>query len=89
MPDRATPDRAVPNLAMPNLTMPNLASILTRPELRALRVTLPLGAWVRVARERRQLAGLSERQIRDIGLDPQAVAREAARPFWDLPENRR
>ncbi len=83
------PDRAMPNLNMPNSAWPNLASILTRPGLRALRVTLPLGAWVRVARERRQLAGLSERQLRDIGLDARAVAREAARPFWDLPESHR
>lgn len=69
--------------------MPNLASILTRPELRALNVTLPLGEWVRVVRERRQLAGLTERQLRDLGIDPAEAAREAGRPFWDLPKGRR
>lgn len=68
--------------------MPNIASILTRPELRALRVTLPLGAWVRVARERRQLASLDERRLKDLGIDQAATAREAARPFWNLPERR-
>lgn len=69
--------------------MPILTSILTRPELRALRVTLPLGAWVRVARERRQLAQMDERRLRDLGIDPAEAAREAARPFWDLPKGRR
>ena len=69
--------------------MPGFAALLTRTELRSPKVTLPLGAWVRVARERRQLAALTDRQLRDMGLDPQAAAREAARPFWDLPEGRR
>lgn len=69
--------------------MPTLTSILTRPELRALRVTLPLGAWVRVARERRALAQMDERRLRDLGIDPAEAVREAARPFWDLPKGRR
>ena len=69
--------------------MPGLASIMTRPERRSWKVTLPLGAWMQVARERRQLAMLSDRQLRDMGLDPEAVARETARPFWDLPHGRR
>lgn len=69
--------------------MPYFASILNRPELRSLRVSLPLGAWIRVARERRELAGLSGRKLRDMGIDPEAAAREAARPFWDLPKRLR
>ena len=61
------------------------ASILNLPEFRSMKVSLPLGEWVRVARERRQLAALGDRELRDMGLEPDAVAREAARPFWDLP----
>ena len=64
------------------------ASILARPEFRGMRVTLPLGAWVRVTRERRQLARLDEQRLRDLGIDPAEAAREASRPFWDLPKGR-
>jgi len=59
-------------------TMHSFASILT----------LPLGRWIRVARERRSLAELSDRQLRDIGIDVGVAASEAARPFWDLPKGR-
>lgn len=68
--------------------MTNLTAFLTRPVPGLPGVTLPLGAWLRVARERRQLEGLTERQLRDMGIDPEAAAREAARPFWDLPKQR-
>ncbi len=66
--------------------MPSFASILTLPTFRSLSVTLPIGQWIRVARERRALAGLNDRVLRDIGIDPDAAAVEAARPFWDLPK---
>lgn len=64
------------------------AAILNRSEFRSMKVSLPVGQWLRVARERRALAALGDRQLRDIGLEPDAAAREAARPFWDLPERR-
>lgn len=64
------------------------ASILSRPEFRSLKVSLPLGKWVRVAQERRRLAQLDERMLRDIGVDEASAAREAARPFWDIPTAR-
>lgn len=38
--------------------------------------------WVRLSNERYMLAGLSERQLRDIGLDPLQVQIETAKPFW-------
>ncbi len=45
--------------------------------------------WLRCAietrRERRALAQLDRMTLIDIGLDPDQVARETARPFWDLP----
>lgn len=35
-------------------------------------------------RERRALAELEPRLLRDIGIDPGAAAREIERPFWAL-----
>lgn len=69
--------------------MSMFAGILSRPAFRSMKVSLPLGQWMRVARERRALAALGERELRDIGLEPDVAAREAARPFWELPQGRR
>jgi uncharacterized protein YjiS (DUF1127 family) len=44
--------------------------------------------WRRLHAERRALERLDARLLRDIGLDAAAVAREAARPFWDAPRGR-
>ena len=68
--------------------MTMFASILSRPAVRPLRISLPLGKWIRVSSERRSLAGLNERQLRDIGIDAATAAVEASRPFWDVPEGR-
>ncbi len=68
--------------------MTMFASILSGPAFRPLRVSLPLGQWIRVSRERRSLAGLSERQLSDIGIDAATASAEASRPFWDVPEGR-
>lgn len=38
-----------------------------------------------VARQRRDLAGLSDAQLRDIGLTRADAVREAGRAPWDLP----
>jgi uncharacterized protein YjiS (DUF1127 family) len=38
--------------------------------------------WVRRSNERHILAGLSDWQLRDIGLDRFQVQVEAAKPFW-------
>lgn len=45
----------------------------------------PVGRWIAVARQRRQLAELGDEALRDIGVTPAEAGREAARPFWDLP----
>lgn len=37
------------------------------------------------AAERRALADLDDRMLRDIGLSDQSRRREMARPFWDIP----
>jgi uncharacterized protein YjiS (DUF1127 family) len=44
-------------------------------------VRLPL-EWLRRSRYRQELANLSETQLRDVGLDPDYVYRESAKPFW-------
>lgn len=38
-------------------------------------------------RSRLDLAGLSDDQLRDIGLTRDQVADEIARPIWDVPNN--
>lgn len=42
--------------------------------------------WIAVARQRRDLAGLDDRALADIGITPAAARRECSRPFWDLDE---
>jgi len=39
-------------------------------------------AWQRRAEERAVLAGLSEYQLKDIGLDRGQVVLESSKPFW-------
>ena len=68
--------------------MTNFASILSGQAFRPLRVSLPLGQWIRVSSERRSLAGLNQQQLRDIGIDAATAAEEASRPFWDVPKGR-
>ncbi|WP_026871486.1 DUF1127 domain-containing protein [Inquilinus limosus] len=41
-----------------------------------------LGLWLRRARTRRHLDALTDHELRDLGLDRGAAAREAAKPFW-------
>jgi len=38
-------------------------------------------AWLRRLRHRREQAGLTEAQLRDVGLDADAMRRESAKPF--------
>lgn len=43
-----------------------------------------LGTWRRRAQERRELATLDHRTIRDLGLSPSEIQFEANKPFWRL-----
>lgn len=38
--------------------------------------------WVERVRQRRALAGLDRRMLRDIGLDPGTAWAESRKPFW-------
>jgi uncharacterized protein YjiS (DUF1127 family) len=41
-----------------------------------------VAAWITRVRQRELLAGLDARMLRDIGLTPDAQARELTKPFW-------
>lgn len=41
-----------------------------------------LALWIGRARQRRDLAALDARMLRDIGVSEGAAIREAAKPFW-------
>ena len=43
-----------------------------------------LATWRRRTQERRELANLDHRAIRDIGLSPSEIQFEANKPFWRL-----
>ena len=47
-----------------------------------------LFTFLTVWKERRELAGLSEARLKDIGVSRHAAAQEAARLAWDLPSRR-
>jgi uncharacterized protein YjiS (DUF1127 family) len=49
-------------------------------------LTLAL-TMVETWRQRRQLQQLEPRLLKDLGLSPDEVFREASRPFWDLPRH--
>ena len=42
-----------------------------------------IALWRDVSRQRRELAGLSDLLLKDIGLSRVDAEREARRPFWD------
>jgi uncharacterized protein YjiS (DUF1127 family) len=41
-----------------------------------------IGEWVRRVESRRELAGLCDRALRDIGVTRVDAMREAGKPFW-------
>ena len=41
-----------------------------------------LASWRRRARERRELATLDSRTVRDLGLSPSDIQFEVNKPFW-------
>lgn len=47
-----------------------------------LRATLVVIQWDLRRRTRRDLRGLTDYMLQDIGLDPSSVAIESAKPFW-------
>ena len=41
-----------------------------------------IATWIERARQRQALAGLDNRQLRDIGITRLDAARECEKPFW-------
>ncbi|THF64913.1 DUF1127 domain-containing protein [Pseudothauera nasutitermitis] len=41
-----------------------------------------LGTWSARTRQRRELAALDDRLLRDVGLSRETALREAEKPFW-------
>ena len=48
-----------------------------------------LRRWAELARQRRQLAMLSDSALKDLGLSRADTLEESERPFWDDPLKRR
>ena len=49
---------------------------------RSARLFALIVEWARRSEERRELAGLCDRALRDIGVTRVEVARETQKPFW-------
>ena len=50
-------------------------------------IVATLREWRRRSAERRELAILDERMLRDVGLDPGTVYYEASQSFWRTPRD--
>lgn len=46
------------------------------------RIIATLQLWRRRARDRAELARLTDRDARDLGIDPGVISFEASKPFW-------
>lgn len=55
---------------------------LTAAAHRSARLSALIAQWVRRSEERRELAGLCDRALRDIGVTRVEVMRETQKPFW-------
>ena len=53
--------------------------------LAARAAALQLAVWASRRRNRRALAAVDSRTLRDAGIDPGAAGFEAAQPFWKTP----
>lgn len=49
---------------------------------------LQLRRWQELARQRRQLASMSDALLKDIGYSRADIEQEVSRPFWDDPLRR-
>ena len=65
----------------PQTMTPGVGSFAGRPSLMARFVDLLLD-WNDRARTRRQLAGLTAAELKDIGLTRSDVTIESSKPFW-------
>jgi len=71
-----------------NLTVQNVTHTAQFCKRKILSMFAYLATCYRVSQERRALAELSEHELKDIGLEPADVKREAQRDFFDVPPRR-
>jgi len=56
--------------------------ISKNPTARRIRIKRVIAEWRNRARSRHELANLSDRQLRDIGLSRYSANFESSKPFW-------
>ena len=66
-----------------------LTSAAPRPAGTFARAGRRLRRWLALSRQRRALAALDDRLLKDVGLDQESARRESARWFWDEPAAQR
>ena len=49
---------------------------------RLTRLIVLLRTWIKRSQQRHELAGLSDEQLRDVGLNRHTIKREIEKPFW-------
>lgn len=65
------------------MLFPSNATRLTQSIGRAFRL---IETWLDVSRQRRRLAAMDDRMLKDIGISRASANNEARKPFWDVPE---
>ena len=63
-------------------SVPRIAARPEMPTGRLTRLVASMRGWVKRMRERRELAGLSDEQLRDVGLNRAMIRAEVEKPFW-------
>jgi uncharacterized protein YjiS (DUF1127 family) len=63
-------------------SVPRIAVRATLPAWRFVSPFARLRTWFKRSRERRDLADLSDTQLRDVGLSRDVIRREVEKPFW-------
>jgi uncharacterized protein YjiS (DUF1127 family) len=63
-------------------SVPRVVARQEQPNGRLTRLVALLRGWVKRMRERRELAGLSDEQLRDVGLNRHMIKHEVEKPFW-------
>ena len=61
---------------------PRFTALIALPDRMLQRLGHALAIWQERDRQRRALARLDDRLLRDIGVDRSSAARETAKPFW-------
>ena len=66
--------------------MPQTTTLLTGLATLASKGLRRIETWIEISRQRRTLATLDDRMLKDIGISRASANFEASRPFWDIPQ---